>query len=150
MSYRALCVSRLRLYVRASLAVWRRTRALYEPLPVRNIEETARLAFGAGFGSIPKPACPPPPHSRLDMKRAIAPPRASQKKKDTTPTRPTREESRAARGKDKNKNQDYNAAATTTAGTAAARARLCAEPRAQVSKAIAPAWCAAASSIGTT
>ena len=49
-----------------------------------------------------------------------------------------------------NKNQDYNAAATTTAGTAAARARLCAEPSAQVNSAIAPAWCAAASSIGTT
>ena len=59
-------------------------------------------------------------------------------------------QSRAARGKDKNKNQDYKAAAATTTGTAAARARLCAEPSAHVSKPIAPNWCAAASSIGTT
>ena len=63
---------------------------------------------------------------------------------------PHPKQSRVARGKDKNKNQDYKAAATTTAGTAAARARLCAEPSAQVKRAIAPAWCAAASSIGTT
>ncbi len=59
-------------------------------------------------------------------------------------------QSRGARGKDKNKNQDYKAAAATTAGTAAARARLCAEPSAHVNKPIAPSWCAAASSIGTT
>ena len=63
---------------------------------------------------------------------------------------PHPKQSRVARGKDKKKNQDYKAAATTTAGTAAARARLCAEPSAQVKRAIAPAWCAAASSIGTT
>ena len=92
-------------------------------------------------------ACPPQPHhTRLA------------KQPHDTASHPAKEErhdsdafqSRAAQGKDKNKNQDYKAAATTTAGTAAARARLCAEPRAQVSKAIAPAWCAAASSIGTT
>ena len=52
---------------------------------------------------------------------------------------PHPKQSRVARGKDKNKNQDYKAAATTTAGTAAARASECADPKAQVSSAIAPA-----------
>ena len=95
--------------------------------------------------------------SKNSLPPAAAPRRLAKQPHDTA-SHPAKEErhdsdafqSRAAQGKDKNKNQDYKAAATTTAGTAAARARLCAEPSAQVKRAIAPAWCAAASSIGTT
>ena len=144
MSYRALCVSRLQLYAGASLGNRRRTRALREPLPVRNSEETPRLAFGAGF--VPdssETSRAPQLHSRRLASNPTGPPLTEQNENGTTPTRSTRsKQSRGARGTI-NKNQDYKAAATTTAaGTAAARARLCAEPKAQVSKAIALLTCA--------
>ena len=82
-------------------------------------------------------ACPPQPHHRRLAKQPhdTASHFVCEGQHDSDASHPKQS---TARGRI-NKNQDYKAAATTTAGTAAARARLCAEPSAHVSRAIAPA-----------